>query len=197
MATKKSDADFAQDAIDDIVKGIQSETSSQEDGLSFTLNPPLFESLYKRYVEALAATSALAHPSAEPHNESMTDVTRPEIDAKLEAIEARMDARVARIEEKIDGLVSLFTERDKRFEERDKRLESIAARAEQSAEKASDLKRHLWLSVAAQVAAIAAIIIGAYYATYQSNISIVQGVIGAIQFGQQNAPAATPQPSKK
>lgn len=33
----------------------------------------------------------------------MNDITRPELDAKLELIEARMDARIARIESSVEG----------------------------------------------------------------------------------------------
>lgn len=49
-------------------------------------------------------------------DDAMTNITRPEFEAKLEAIEARMDGRVASIELKIDGFLSAQAERDKRFE---------------------------------------------------------------------------------
>lgn len=39
-----------------------------------------------------------------PHTKPMTEpISRPELDAKLEAIEARMDARIARIESAVSG----------------------------------------------------------------------------------------------
>lgn len=55
--------------------------------------------------------------AAEPHTKSMNDITRHELDAKLETIEARMDGRVASIESKIDGFLSAQAERDKRFQQ--------------------------------------------------------------------------------
>ncbi|GLU38853.1 hypothetical protein [Pseudomonas sp. NBRC 100443] len=43
----------------------------------------------------------------QPHTATMTDpISRPELDAKLEAIEARMDARIARIESAVSGFQS-------------------------------------------------------------------------------------------
>jgi hypothetical protein len=50
------------------------------------------------------------------HTKPMNDITRHELDAKLEVIEARMDGRVASIEAKIDGFLSAQAERDKRLD---------------------------------------------------------------------------------
>ena len=42
-------------------------------------------------------------PQSESYAFPMNDITRPELDAKLELIEARMDARIARIESSVEG----------------------------------------------------------------------------------------------
>lgn len=70
-----------------------------------------------------AASSDFSAPSV--NNGHMNDITRHELDAKLEAIEARMDARVASIEggvssirAEMQGFLAAQAERDRRFEER-------------------------------------------------------------------------------
>lgn len=61
------------------------------------------------WIQNIIAQGATPHPSARdrdpgpPHTERMTEITRPELDAKLELIEARMDARIARIESSVEG----------------------------------------------------------------------------------------------
>lgn len=61
------------------------------------------------------------------HNESMNDITRPELDAKLSATEERMNARVASIESKIDTFLAVQAERDKATEARFASIELEAA----------------------------------------------------------------------
>ena len=55
-------------------------------------------SLYLQNGTNPASSTIIAKPSPQPHNEHMETITRPELDAKLEAVEARMDARISRIE---------------------------------------------------------------------------------------------------
>ncbi len=61
------------------------------------------------WIREMLERGAVPHPSArdrEPertHTEAMTEITRPELDAKLELIESRMDARIARIEASVAG----------------------------------------------------------------------------------------------
>ncbi|MFC4431440.1 hypothetical protein [Cupriavidus respiraculi] len=146
-------------------------------------------------------TFHIDRPSVRPHHSSMDPVSRPELEAKLEAIEARMDARAARIEGKIDAFLAQIAERDKRFEtslaDRDARIALIAqqaadsaSRADDAAQKATGIKLHFWASVGAQVAAVIAICVGAYYANQQSVIGI-----GQLLQGQQ-AGATSPPTSK-
>lgn len=146
------------------------------------------------------------------HEEPMSTPTREEFEARLETIEAKMDSRVASIEGKIDALLAtlqgnenLVTQRWKTqdarfmgFEERDKRLELLAqqandsaARATDAAEKAAGLRASYWASVAAQVAAVAAIIVGAYFANQASVIGI-----GQLVASSQNQPPPTTPPKK-
>lgn len=166
MATKKSDADFAQDAIDDIVKKVTGEASPREDGFSFSINPSLFESLYKRYAEMVAATGGLALPLKAPHNIPMTDVTRPELDAKLEAIEARMDGRVAAISGKIDVMLAKMDERDRSY---DQRFAGVEENLKETKAAVSSLKS---TTIITAISAVLAIVFGvaAFNATVLSNM---------------------------
>lgn len=87
---------------------------------SFTHETP--EQMQARFASHTPKTSfsradGLPRPSdAQPKlndTERMTDITRPELDAKLEAVEARMDARVSAIGGKIDAFLAAQVERDK------------------------------------------------------------------------------------
>lgn len=63
------------------------------------------------------------NPSVRPNHEHMTDLTRQELDAKLETIEARMDGRVAAIQASIDGFMGRMEERSLRTDDRFARIE--------------------------------------------------------------------------
>lgn len=58
-----------------------------------------------------------------PDDKRMAEITREELDAKLETIEVRMDARVASIEGKIDSFMARLDERFLRTDERMSRIE--------------------------------------------------------------------------
>lgn len=133
----------------------------------------------------------------------MNGVTRDEFEARIEAIEARMDARIAsaiarldafeirsderekRLEERFNERDKRLEERDKRLDERDKRLELLAQRVAAAAERASNLKTHFWLAVSTVNLAVIGTVIGAYYATQSSHMTMAQTVISAFQQGQQ------------
>lgn len=54
----------------------------------------------------MGVQQAVVQERLNPDNRTMSEpLTRPELDAKLEAIEARLEGRVARIEDSIKGLV--------------------------------------------------------------------------------------------
>jgi hypothetical protein len=91
----------------------------------------------------------------------MAEITRPELDAKLEAIEARADARVSRIENKVDIAI-----------------EAIKGAATES----RSLRNTIFALVITVVATGVATVVGVYGA----NASIVQSVISAFQAGQQS-----------
>ncbi|WP_439895395.1 hypothetical protein ACTACV_12650 [Pseudomonas syringae] len=55
-------------------------------------------------------------PAGNAHTTAMNDITREEINAKLETIEVKMDARMEAVSAKIDAFVAVQSERDKRME---------------------------------------------------------------------------------
>ncbi|MCG8911275.1 hypothetical protein [Pseudomonas sp. DP-17] len=151
----------------------------------------------------------------------MSDVTRQELDAKLEAIEARLDTRLASISGKIDAFLAVQAERDKALEQRDERLlervnssitlsnewnqkfRLIAERsveaalsADESAKQAATLKTHFWASVAAQLLAVAAIVVGAYFANQASVLGIASSTLSAYQAGKADSQHAVQQDPK-
>nr|WP_298168311.1 hypothetical protein [uncultured Pseudomonas sp.] len=149
---------------------------------------------------------------------AMNDITRPELDAKLEAIEARMDARVASTNTKIDAFLAAQSERDKATAalaaERDQRLHErvassvtlsdewnqkfrmlteqateAAKSSDASAKQAANLKTHFWASVGVQILAVAAIIVAAYFANQQIGIGFAQ-IVQSIYESAQSLPSA-------
>lgn len=84
-------------------RGIGGETTSQRswsEYVSTSLSSTALTDFYKRF-----------QPEPAPRRK-MNDITRHELDAKLEAIEARMDGRVAAIEGKIDAFLAAQAVRD-------------------------------------------------------------------------------------
>lgn len=96
---------------------------------------------------------------------TMSEVTRPELDAKLEAVEARLETKVVRIEGKIDLM-----------------LQSVALQTKET----HSLRGWAMSLIASIVISAIGVVIGVYGA----NASIVQAVIAAFQAAQQ-APATT------
>jgi len=97
----------------------------------------------------------------------MNEITREEINAKLEALESRMDSRVSSIGGKIDAFLAAQAERDKAGEYRFGRVESdIASMKSDLKTAASDvhgIRTHIakYTGGIAVAAAIAGIVIGA------------------------------------
>jgi hypothetical protein len=101
-------------------------------------------------------------------------VTRPELDAKLEAIESRMDARVARIEAKFDAYLTVAEARDRRIEERFQRIQRDMV----------DIKNTLantkWWAIGTGIAVLA-IFIGALYSVAGMQASWLQHSLSGIE----------------
>lgn len=78
------------------------------------------------------------------YSKLMNDLTREELNAKLETIEVKMDARVEAVSAKIDGFLAAQAERDKRLEERDKRLDEANAIIREDIARLGSLKLNIW-----------------------------------------------------
>lgn len=98
---------------------------------------------------------------------SMTEITRDELNAKLEALESRMDARVVAIGGKIDAFLAAQVERDKASEYRFGRIEgdlsSIKSDLKSTASDVHEVRRTLsrYMGGFSVGAAVAGLVIGA------------------------------------
>jgi Flp pilus assembly protein TadB len=112
------------------------------------------------------AGSRVADAPEPAYDEPMTQITRPELDAKLETIEARMDGRVAAIQASLDGYASRMEERALRTDDRFKRIEE-SLQDTQSA--ISSLKS---TTIVTAIGAVLTIVLGvaAFNATVLSNM---------------------------
>jgi hypothetical protein len=135
------------------------------------------------------------------NTESMNEITREEFNAKIETIEAKMDARVESVSSKIEGFLSAQAERDKAQLERDKRYELLADRvttaaegAEEAAKQAATVKSNYWAAVGVQLVAVAAILVGAYFATQANTLSAIATTLSAFQAGKAELNTAPPAP---
>lgn len=108
----------------------------------------------------------------------MNDITREELNAKLEAVEARMDGRVASIEGKIDAFLAAQAERDKASEYRFSRIETDVADIKQSLSKSfSSLKSTMIVTAVSTVLAIVIGIAG-------FNAMLTSNMLAAFQVGK-------------
>ncbi|MBH3453017.1 hypothetical protein I5S84_29880 [Pseudomonas putida] len=142
----------------------------------------------------------------------MNDITREEFNAKLETIEAKMDARAEAVSSKIDAFLAVQAERDQRFKERlnssivlsdewnqkfrmlAEQSVQAAASAEASAKEAATLKTHFWASVIAQLLAVGAIVVGAYFANQANVLSAVSTTVSVFQAGKDQGNTRDSQP---
>ena len=148
------------------------------------------------------------------HNETMSDISRDEFNAKLETIETKMDARAESVSAKLDAFLAVQAERDKRFNEKlnssitlsdewnqkfrmlaEQSLQA-AASADDSAKEAATLKTHFWASVFAQLLAVGAIVVGAYFANQANVFSAISTTVSVFQAAKDQAKAPE-QPSAK
>ena len=118
----------------------------------------------------------------------MSELTREELDAKLEIIELRMDARVASIESrcagiesKIDSFIAVQKEQMKLTEHRLKTFE------DDHAEYRKDFKNLKLTIVVTAISAVLAIVIG----VASFNATLTSNMLGAFQAGKE---ATSPPP---
>lgn len=133
------------------------------------------------------------------NTKAMNDITREEFNARMETIEVKMDARVESVSAKIDAFLSAQAERDKAQLERDKRYEFMADRvtkaaegAEEAAKQAATVKSNYWAAVGVQLLAVAAILVGAYFATQANTITAITTTLSAFQAGKSETTSPPP-----
>lgn len=123
------------------------------------------------------------------HTHPMNDITRHELDAKLEAIEARMDGRVASIEGKIDAFLAAQAVRD---QANDRRFDGIEISVQtMRSEIRGDIKSMKNTTIVTAISAVLAIVFGivTFNATLSSNM------LAAFQAGKAEAVSAPPTPA--
>nr|WP_238935330.1 hypothetical protein [Pseudomonas typographi] len=103
------------------------------------------------------------------------------IASSLSALDGRIGASIAALDERIASFVAVQTERDIRIEE-------ISARATKAAESAATVKANYWAAVGVQLLAVAAILVGAYFATQANTLSAITTTLSAYQAGKADGP---------
>ncbi|MBD1590317.1 hypothetical protein HAQ06_27210 [Pseudomonas sp. C2L12B] len=101
--------------------------------------------------------------------------------SSLSALDGRIGASIAALDERIASFVAVQTERDIRIEE-------ISARATKAAESAATVKANYWAAVGVQLLAVAAILVGAYFATQANTLSAITTTLSAYQAGKADGP---------
>jgi hypothetical protein len=140
------------------------------------------------------SASHLADKTRSEHNETMTDISRQELDAKLEAVEARMDARVATIASKIDLFLAKSENSEQVLRLISQQAVDASVSAAASAERAGGIKSSLWITSITTILSVLGIALAAYFGTQQSNLGIVQTTISAFESGRNaGPPIVTPQ----
>ncbi|MEE1866907.1 hypothetical protein [Pseudomonas auratipiscis] len=174
---------------------------------------------WAKNLERLKSLSVQPAPSdkqaAMVDTDRMTDITREELNAKLETIEVKMDARVEAVVSKIDTFLAVQAERDQRFNERlnssialsdewnqkfrmlAEQSVQAAASADASAKEAATLKTHFWASVIAQLLAVGAIVVGAYFANQANVLSAVSTTVSVFQAGKDQVKSPETQAPEK
>lgn len=153
-------------------------------------------------------------PPHQSHTQDMSNISREEFNAKLEVIESRMDARAESVSAKIDAFLAVQSERDQRFNEKlnssitlsdewnqkfrmlAEQSVQAAASADASAREAATLKTHFWASVAAQVLAVGAIVVGAYFANQANVLSAISTTVSVFQAGKDTGKTPEQPPTK-
>ncbi|WP_052075136.1 hypothetical protein [Pseudomonas lutea] len=129
-------------------------------------------------------------PPQRGKSHSMSDITRDELNAKLETIEVKMDARAESVLSKIDGFLAAQAERDKRL---DAALTQISKDHGETKASISSMKTTLIVTAVSSVIAIVLGIAG-------FNTALTSNMMSAFQLGKsEQASSATAQstPSAK
>lgn len=132
-----------------------------------------------------------------PPTQHMEPISRPELDAKLEAIEARMDARIAGIAGTMDGFIGRLDEREKTSAERlinlgkqidnasnglEKAAERIESKYEESASNIRSLKTTIVITA---VSSVLAIVLG----VAAFNSTVLSNMVASFESGKNTADA--------
>lgn len=136
--------------------------------------------------------------SLRDNTDHMADITDYSKELQLRDDQLRRDMAAQR--ELADERMKGFDERMRAFMdnqiERDKRIEDIAARATKAAESAATVKSNYWAAVGVQLLAVAAILVGAYFATQANTLSAIATTLSAYQAGKtESAPVPPTQAS--
>ncbi len=110
---------------------------------------------------------------------TMNDISREELNAKLETIEVKMDARVESVSAKIDGFLLAQAERDKRL---DSVLAQIGKDNGDTKNSIGSMKTTL---VVTAVSTVLAIVLG----VAGFNTALTSNMLSAFQFGKSAAPS--------
>jgi hypothetical protein len=134
----------------------------------------------------------------EPNIQPMTDITdyRHELQLRDEQLRRDMAAQRELTDERMKGLDDRVRSFMDNQVERDKRIEDIAVRATKAAESAATVKSNYWAAVGVQLLAVAAILVGAYFATQANTLSAIGTTISAYQAGKAEAAPPPPAPAK-
>lgn len=118
----------------------------------------------------------------------MSEISREELNAKLEAVEARMDGRVASIEGKIDAFLAAQTHQQRFNEHRFDSYEKSVG--EMRNEIKTDLKSLRSTIIVTAVSTVLAIVIG----VAGFNATLTSNMLSAFQFGKtaSSAPPVIP-----
>ena len=111
----------------------------------------------------------------------MNDITREELNAKLETIEVKMDARIESVSSKIDGFLAAQAERDKRL---DAALAQIGKDNSDTRSSIGSMKTTLIVTAVSTALAIVLGIAG-------FNTALTSNMISAFQLGKSEQQAAS------
>lgn len=116
------------------------------------------------------------------------ELTLRDDQARREAATQReiTDDRLKRIDDSIKAFMDLQAEREKRYEDLSARAVKAAEGAEEAAKQAATVKSNYWAAVGVQLLAVAAIVVGGYFALHQSNQSVAQTVQSTYQMGRDD-----------